>query len=640
MSGLPDIEKHYRTGKNDLSKDFFEPVLKRGVEYRRAAGYFSSSALSTWGAALPRMISDATKIFLLISPELSAEDIEALKLTLDEDKRNELRQIAAEKVLSRALNLENDSLDEKQMIFAWLIANNQIELRFAFPSHIDDPGIFHDKIGVVYFPDGQKLAFTGSANETKSGHVRNYESIDVYRSWITGDTDRLVLKEEQFNEAWDGEAEGLKVFPLSESILHRIRERVPASRPLVMPPGQTAAEEKWRHQKEGADVFIAKKRGILNMATGTGKTRTSLRIFKELLERGEVAGAIISTHGTDLLKQWYDEVLEWQMGVATPLGIHRQFDVFHEIENYLLDPASILIVSRASLEQVLARMPRVEKQKTLIIHDEVHGLGSESCVKNLQGLHRGIVYRLGLSATPEREYDEVGNDFLEDEIGPVIFNFTLEDAIKKGVLCPFDYIPLEYELTEGDRERIKNVYKAKAAGKHTGKPMANEEFWTKLARVYKTAEAKPAIFAEYLDDHPDIVNNTIIFVHEREYGDEICNLLADKGIHKYRTYYAEHDTQTLRKFAKGGIDCLITCHKVSQGIDIQKLEKIVLFAADRARLETIQRMGRCLRSDPRNPDKRATVVDFIRVNTSSEDPTADDLRRDWLTELSKVEKEL
>jgi len=91
--------------------------------------------------------------------------------------------------------------------------------------------------------------------------------------------------------------------------------------------------------------------------------------------------------------------------------------------------------------------------------------------------------------------------------------------------------------------------------------------------------------------------------------------------------------ETLKRFANGDLECLVTCHKVSEGIDIKSLENVVLFSSAKARLETIQRIGRCLRIDPDNPNKTATVVDFIR---SDERKSYDEERAEWLTNLSKI----
>ncbi len=140
--------------------------------------------------------------------------------------------------------------------------------------------------------------------------------------------------------------------------------------------------------------------------------------------------------------------------------------------------------------------------------------------------------------------------------------------------------------------------------------MTKEELWTALSKVYKLAEQKPEIFADFVENNPDILKSTIIFVEEKEYGNKLL-----KTIHQYtpdyRTYYSGEDPSYLKAFAKGGIDCLIACHKISQGIDIKSLKNVILFSSARAKLETIQRIGRCLRTDPESPNKKATIVDFV-----------------------------
>ena len=79
----------------------------------------------------------------------------------------------------------------------------------------------------------------------------------------------------------------------------------------------------------------------------------------------------------------------------------------------------------------------------------------------------------------------------------------------------------------------------------------------------------------------------------REYGDEVLRIVHQYR-HDFHTYYAEEDFSTLKRFANGDIECLLTCHRLSEGIDIRSLETVILFSSARARLETIERMGRCL----------------------------------------------
>ena len=208
------LKPHYRSGDDDLAADFFSPCLKGATLYRRAAGYFSSLALLTWADALPRLIGDnVLRIRLIASPELSPQDIMVFKELQNSEKRVAYRQLLADRILEEIIALTERPSDHgvRAKIMAWLVANNLLEIRFAFPRHVEASGIFHEKIGVFNFPDGEKVAFTGSANETLGGHHRNYESIDVYRSWVAGDAQRVQTKVDQFDEAWVDDASGLDV---------------------------------------------------------------------------------------------------------------------------------------------------------------------------------------------------------------------------------------------------------------------------------------------------------------------------------------------------------------------------------------------------------------------------------------------
>ena len=648
------LSSHYRSGTSSLGRDFFAPCLRFCIQYKRAVGYFSSKALIAWLESLPRFATEAVTIHLLISPELSENDRAALEKTLNEEERNKLRQIAADRLVREVL--AGSTIADEQvsvLLFAWLVANDHLVLQFAFPEHLEQPGIFHEKIGIFQFPWGDQVAFTGSANESENGYERNYESIDVYRSWIAGDEERVRVKQEQFEEAWSGKAIGLKVLPLSNESAALICSKAPATKPVALQEnfgsaiarekparyGQNKNEQQWRHQDEAIAKFLEIRQGVLEMATGTGKTRTAIKALTVLDEQSRIDGIVISTDGTDLLDQWRKEIESWAVKRPRPYRVLRHYAQHHELGEFALNPKqAVLVVSREKLASLFSLLEADSRERLIIIHDEVHGLGSPLLRSQLVGQHQSFGYRLGLSATPIREYDPEGTAFIFDEIGDVFFQFELKDAIERGILCEFDYIPLTYTLTDSDRSRLRQVYSKQAARKREGRPMTQQELWMELARVYKTAEQKPEVFAEFLQAHPQIIESTIVFVEDKAYGERILEII-DSCTHRYRTYYAEDDRRNLTEFAKGKIDCLITCHRISQGIDIRNLKNVVLFSSARARLETIQRIGRCLRSDPQSPEKRATVVDFVR-STEEDDAefNADDDRCLWLSELSQIRR--
>lgn len=378
------------------------------------------------------------------------------------------------------------------------------------------------------------------------------------------------------------------------------------------------------------------------MATGTGKTRTALRICKALLDRGEIDTIIVSADGNDLLDQWYSQLLELTKCLPHRFAIQRHYGTHHERDYFLINKRqTILLASRPTLAPALSDLSSREAAHTLLIHDEVHRLGSPANRETLRGLSDSIHYRLGLSATPEREYDQEGNIFIESHIGPTLINFGLDDAIRRGILSPFTYYPIEYVPDDNDRIRLQQVYRRAAALNEKGTPMSEKDIWIELAKVYKTSRAKLPLFEEFIGGHQELLKRCIIFVETREYGDEVLPIVH-KYRHDFHTYYAEEDSSTLKRFAQGEIECLLTCHRLSEGINIRSLKTVILFSSARARLETIQRMGRCLRVNPEEPRKRANVIDFIRTSDENGDPdksNTDQERREWLTRLSQIEPE-
>jgi superfamily II DNA or RNA helicase len=504
---------------------------------------------------------------------------------------------------------------------------------------VNRDGDFHDKFGVFRDDVGDEIAFHGSPNDSKQA-FHNYESISIFCSWLDRrEAERVIGHKRRFERIWSNTEPNLRVFALPEAIRQNIAElRHPHPRPYRRKvTSQILQDWKWRHQEDAEREFIAKRRGILEMATGTGKTRTAIRILNTLYKAQSVDSAIVVAFGTDLLDQWYRE-----LNAQRNFVVYRHYESNKEFNGYLLNPkGSVLVISRQMFADFLDRLPANQRARKQIIFDEVHGMGSPTLVQQLAGKLGNFVFRLGLSATPEREYDAAGNEFIETNIGPVIYRFGLEDAIRRGILCEFDYVPLEYQFSDEDRAEVRKAFARYHAKIAAGEPITSEVLYQELARVRKLSKQKLPVFRDYLDQHPEVLKRTIVFVETAEYGMLVQQIVLPVS-GEYHTYYSGDDRDNLIKFARKELDCLITCHRISEGIDVQSTNNIVLFAASRARLETIQRMGRCLRIDRSNPQKRAVVVDFIRTDEDEEEkdiPSADEERRRWLTALAQVRRE-
>lgn len=646
-----NLPPRVRTGRHDLIREFYVPCLRLASSYDRAAGYFTSAGLSLAAQGLAHLIHSGGRIRLIASPVLHEQDIEAIRRG-DADRDELIRQNA-----NTALSQVEDHLRRDRLgALAWLIAKQQLTIKLALRTNdlgSMGRGLYHEKIGIIHHANGDFVAFGGSSNETAGGLLENFERLDLHKSWAS-DSGHAEATWSDFESLWAGTEPGVDVIDFTEAaeeILKPYKTPNPPTRdpgesePPTFPdsssqPKQQQQQNKWRHQDEAVATFLEKRRGILEMATGTGKTRTALRIMTELIDAGEIDTVIIATRGNDLLDQWADQIRETLRDLQPRWAMYRTYGRHKDQLEFQSTPhRSVLLTSDANLGAQLRTLPWDRKRRALIIHDEVHGFGSPSTRETVGDLTGDLRYRLGLSATPEREYDEDGNEFIDQAVGPVIFRFELKDAITRGILCPFDYIPLPWELTEDDKDNVQKVYARKAARAKEGNPMSDTELWIELARVYKTSQTKLPIFRRFIQTRPEILKRCIIFVEEKEYGEQVLDI-----VHRHHTdfhhYFEGAPDSVLDRFGRGELECLVSCHKLSEGIDIQDLRHVVIFASARAQLETIQRIGRCLRTNPADPHKRATIVDFIRAQEDPDaDPNPDQQRAAWLSELSVTRPE-
>ena len=655
------IQDEYRSSDCSIVEDFYIPCLAKSIVYKRAVGFFSSTSIAVAAKGLTALIRAEGKMQLIASPQLSDEDIEAITTGM---KQRE--EIIAE-ITTRELEREfNKVVKYRLACLAWLLSRQLLDIRLAIPQNIRSTGIYHEKLGIFEDAENNIIAFTGSANESSTALIANFECIDVFCSWHTGVKKRVLRKLDNFNKLWNNETNHLDVIEFPEAAKRSLLKFCPDKKPefelfssdkynskskLVSEKKQhnyqiddnviSAIKDRWRHQVEAKQAFLKHRRGILEMATGTGKTRTAISILQHLVNSQDVNTIIVTTIGTDLLNQWVEQLYEVASNLNPQFRVLKHYDKFYEKDEYELDAEfSILVISSKSLRNVLRTLTYPVRKNLLIIYDEVHSFGSPQMIEDLTGLSDGISYRLGLSATPEREYDLEGTTFLEEHIGSVIYQFGIEEAIRRGILCEFDYYPIEYEPSDEDKGKIQSLYRTQEAKKRAGNPMSKKDFWTALARVHKVSVAKLPYFEQFIINNLKILDKCIIFVEERSYGEEVIKIIH-RYIHDFHTYYSEDNKQNLIDFSQGKISCLVTCHKISQGIDIQSLRSVILFSSSRARLETVQRIGRCLRKDPNNPHKKAIVVDLVRNQDENKtELNSDQVRKEWLTHLSQIRCEI
>ena len=144
---------------------------------------------------------------------------------------------------------------------------------------------------------------------------------------------------------------------------------------------------------------------------------------------------------------------------------------------------------------------------------------------------------------------------------------------------------------------------------------------------------KPELLDKFLLENKNLVSSSIFYVQDQEQGDAIARVVA-KYTNNFSTFYQGQSDDFIKRLDSGKTDALIACERLNEGVDIRSLKNIFLLATPRAKLVTIQRMGRCLRIDPNNKNKVANIIDFILE--SEDEADADQYRKEWITKLSLI----
>lgn len=628
----PKVKPCLDTSEDDLVEELYLPCLKWAKRFDRGVGFFTTGWITYNVSGMSDFASRGGKMRLVTSPILSNNDAEAIINSRNNDA--EAYKKFEEALMDNVKTLKKEMKSDIFNAFSWMLYDGIIEMKFAIPFQKLEDGDFHDKFGVFY-NDDEALSFSGSINDSKHG-FQNYESIKVFKTW-SATKEYVDADIARFEKIWRCKDRNLKIYTIPVAVKERIFQLRTSNRPYKRK--SHISGNKWIHQDNAVTCFMKKEHGILAMATGTGKTITAIKIINRLFEEGKIHRVVITMYGNDLLDQWAKQVCE----TFKTKQIHYHYGKYKRMNDFIMHPdEALLLISREAnnltkLLTLMDKAPGNYKDDTLFIFDEVHGAGSSSFVENLAGRISPYRYRLGLSATPEREYDEAGNDFLLSEIGEIIFEFSLEDAIKKGILCEFNYIPLDYGLTEAEKQRKKNIIATFNAKKENGESYDEKEMFTQLAFINKTAVNKIEEFEKLILKRPELLKKCIIFVETIKYGMKLQETLI-KYTDKYHTYYADDQKFNLVNFGEGKINCLLTCKKISEGIDISSVTNIFLFASDRSRLVTTQRIGRALRIDKSNSNKVANVIDFVVEDVNENNNNADQDRKEWLTVLSQIRR--
>ena len=623
-----DIKISYETvqDRRHLLDDFYIPMLEQTQQYFRIAGFFSSSSLAVASKGIEGLIRNGGNMRLLISPRLSEQDASVLR-------ENQFAEFPASLSFFKELDLsEFEKLDNLQAL-SWLLANNKLEIRIVVDKNSAE-SLFHQKIGIGYDKEGDMISFSGSINETAQAWLSNIEEFKTFKSWEQGQRDYLLADLQKFNAYWNGEREDIAaVYSIPESIQKKIIEIAPrdVSDLSIMKRYKEKKKEQvfeislFGHQRNAVKAWIANNCQLLmEMATGTGKTRTAIGCMLTLLPKKTNFLVIIATPQNTLSRQWKADIKS--------LGIKVDYEGIVDgsegkwrktlelcllgLDDTRYNTAIIYTTHSTVSSDDFIRIIRENKNNTeiLFICDEVHAIGSDHQQQALLDIYK---YRIGLSATPDRMFDDNGTQLIKDYFGGNTFEFTIKDALGtinpltgKPFLNPFYYHPIFVDLTDDEHKRYAKFSRdiAVAASAEDVDVEKMNMLLIRRANILKNAEKKLQKTEELvLELNKEArIKDTIIFTMDKQV-EPVLNMLGRHEISRCKITEEESTTkkvgvngntereELIDQFRKGRIQILVGIKCLDEGIDITTARIAILMASSTNPREFVQRVGRVIR---------------------------------------------
>lgn len=635
-----DLLPGYRSGRDDLARELFAPALRTSRRYRRAAGFFSSSVFEVLGEAFASFFAGGGRMTLVTSTRFGARDLEAIVRDYVDRARPTLPTVEA---LCSALTGSTAAGGD---LMGAALRLGLLRIHVARPTNARRNAIYHEKFGL--FDDGRDVvAFSGSGNESAMALVGSFERHELFRTW--GDrSERGAARAMslQFDRLLANETPGLQVGSLLEAYRGGWLERRMAD---TEGPGEAAAPVEavdpehlvqfpfplFDHQRDARREWAkAGGRGLLAMATGSGKTITSLSIASSLYDALEDRWLciVIVAPFIHLVDQW----IEVSAGVGlAPIrcaeGSARWQDEL-STAIYALNGRSRRILSIATTTATLqsgtlqAQLARI-RAPILVIGDEAHNLGT---IPASRCLPRNAAYRIGLSATPEKWMDADGTRRIVDYFGPIVHRYGLTEALRDGVLTPYLYHPTLITLSSEEADRYEE-YSAKLAKfgiVEDGGDLSEgaKTLLLKRARLLSSARGKLPVLRDLLAARRGDTHMLIYCGDGRpEAGEdempprqieEVVALVEELGI-ICALYTADTPPDRrraiLREFADGRIQALVAIRCLDEGVDVPSTRTAFILSSSTNPRQFIQRRGRVLRRSPSTGKTRAEIFDFFMV---------------------------
>lgn len=623
-----ELQDAYDTGNRaeKVISEFYVPVLQEAVLYRRLTGYFSSQVLALAARGIAGLIQNGGKMQLITSPVVSEQDFNALTSESTKDIQDFVDrqfEIAMKDVNDLASTIAYDHI----RALGWMLREGLLEIRVLVPSTINSgAGIFHSKVGVIDDKFGNQISFSGSVNETAMGWSQNIEEFKVFKSWDEGSKRFFAHDVQTFEKYWSHASEtGFEAVPLPQHSVERLISIAPADVvELNLTYSPKAESKKPRpYQIDAIKAWEdANYVGILEMATGTGKTFTARQCVNKWKESKQNSIILVTAPTQTVASQWQEVLAD--LDPITTFGSKPWRESLRDASSKtklgLIDHVVIIAIQNtACSDEFIATFSSLMDftENRLMIADEMHGLGATVFRK---ALNPGITARLGLTATPNRWFDDEGTALLTEYFGGVVYSFGLHEALtwkdpstNLTPLCPYNYFPKFIDLDDIEMGEYLDLTRQIIWQSNKSSDPESDDRIRRLqderAAVLKKAHGKFSSLEEILNEITD-PSGCLIYCSDREQINEAIEIVSRRKI-TYRTFTGEEGTSPkkeyggkserdwiLESFENGDIQALIAMKCLDEGVDIPSARLGIIMASTTNPREFIQRRGRLLRRAP------------------------------------------
>ncbi|MCY3994475.1 MAG: DEAD/DEAH box helicase family protein [Caldilineaceae bacterium] len=683
------IRPAYEIPGDNLVGEVLVPAMRVCDDLRIEVGFFSSRCLAQIAPGLASFINDTNSTLkLMVSPILEEKDQVAIQRGISDPQtvlNQTMERLFQEARISESA-IERHTVDS----LGYLVASDRLQIRVV----LMERGVYHKKIWLLGF-ERQWLAVHGSGNATERGLLVNGEQMSIDRAWMDGEQSetRVGIFLEQWARRWNNQHPMSLTVEVGHAleILRGFTGLIPPTiadfweawycdhkaglepelpqgyRPvridhrMKIPEALIWREGRFAHQGSAVDAIVENGGGILSMATGSGKTRAALIATAEIQDsRAGHLCVVVLVPTRPLIRQWAEDIRGFGIEPVVLSGkgkLRRQqeleqltfaFSSIHSRTEVLVVSNSLFMRKDSEVRSWLESLPSTIYR--LLIADEVHNLGARSFVDNLPDF---FSRRIGLSATPIRQYDPDGTDQLFGFFGGApLFDFSIGDAIKAGCLVPYRYHLHVARLDADEMDYYEDLTEQLVrAGFHVdddGRTVGLSDRVARLLRdrraLVEQADAKLGLLESKLKSiGAESVSKTLIYTSAKPVVPgktkqliAVNEMLQHLNIISHQ-YTAEEtgsrqSSKILALFDSGDYQVLTSMKVLDEGVDIPQTDTAFLLASSTVEREWVQRRGRILRNAP---DKEtANLHDFLVIPPELDSPSAKSLLRSELRRAS------